>query len=44
MNQNLTEIAMVVDCSGSMSDCIDETRKMLQSFLDEQKKVPGKLK
>ena len=43
MNQNLTEIAMVVDCSGSMSDCIDETRKMLQSFLDEQKKVPGKL-
>lgn len=44
MNSNLTEIALIVDCSGSMTDCQTDTKGMLKSFLEKQKQEPGELK
>jgi uncharacterized protein YegL len=44
MNQNLTEIAVVLDRSGSMSACREEARNGFNSFLDSQQKAPGQCK
>lgn len=41
MNTNLTEIAVVVDRSGSMQGTWSDTIGGLQAFLAEQKKLPG---
>lgn len=41
MNNNLTEIVLIVDESGSMCNLRDETIKGINSFLDEQKTTPG---
>ena len=41
MNTNLTEIAFVLDRSGSMSQCMDSTIEGFNAFLAEQKKQAG---
>ena len=41
MNNNLTEIVLIVDESGSMRNLRYETIKGINSFLDEQKTTPG---
>lgn len=41
MNQNLTEIAFVLDRSGSMAALADEAIGAFNSFLNDQKKQPG---
>lgn len=42
MNKEYTDISVVQDKSGSMSMLRDETIKGFNSFLEEQKKAPGK--
>ena len=41
MNQNLTEIAFILDRSGSMAALADEAIAAFNSFLNDQKKQPG---
>jgi hypothetical protein len=41
MNQNLTEIAFILDRSGSMVALADEAIGAFNSFLNDQKKQPG---
>ena len=41
MNNNLTLIAMVLDRSGSMSTVRDETISGVNTFLKEQREIPG---
>ena len=41
MNTNLTEIAFVLDRSGSMSRCLEATITGFNAFLADQKKQPG---
>src|SRR5688500_15445247 len=43
MDKNYTDITILLDKSGSMMNCWDETINSLNSFLQEQKKVDGKL-
>jgi uncharacterized protein YegL len=40
-NQNLTEIVMIVDRSGSMESIKDDAQGGFNSFIEEQKKLPG---
>ncbi len=41
MNQNLTDITLVVDRSGSMQSCRDDSEGGINSFIQEQAKEPG---
>jgi hypothetical protein len=41
MNQNLTDITVVVDRSGSMQSCRSDAEGGLNSFIDKQKEEPG---
>lgn len=41
MNQNLTDITIVMDRSGSMSSCRQEAENGLNHFIKEQAKQPG---
>jgi len=41
MNQNLTEIVVVMDKSGSMQSCRQDAIGGLNQFIDEQKKLAG---
>lgn len=41
-NPDFTAIATVVDRSGSMSAIVHEARSAINSFVNEQKKLPGK--
>lgn len=41
MKQDLTDITIVLDRSGSMSSIARETENGIRLFIDEQKKVPG---
>ena len=41
MNQNLTEIVAIIDESGSMGTLVQETITGFNSFINEQKKLPG---
>lgn len=41
MNQNLTEIVVIVDRSGSMVAIQRDAQGGLNTFIDEQKKLPG---
>jgi uncharacterized protein YegL len=41
MNKNLTDITVVLDRSGSMSDCREEAENGLNHFIKEQQKLPG---
>lgn len=38
---NYTHIALVVDCSGSMAAIQQDAQGAINTFIDEQKKVPG---
>ena len=44
MNKDLTEIAMVLDRSGSMSSMAAEAIGGYNSFLESQQKLPGQAK
>lgn len=41
MKSGYTHIAIVLDRSGSMSSCVNDTIGGFNTFIDEQKKVPG---
>ena len=41
MNQNLTDVTILLDSSGSMRNIQDDTRGGFNDFLDRQAKVPG---
>lgn len=41
MNQNLTDITVIADRSGSMSSCKDEAENGLNQFVEDQKKQHG---
>ena len=41
MNKNLTDITVVLDRSGSMGDCWDDTLGGLNNFIEDQKTGPG---
>ena len=41
MNNNLTDITLVVDRSGSMSSCRTDAEGGINTFVEEQKKTPG---
>lgn len=41
MNENLTDITVVLDRSGSMSSCREEAENGLNHFIREQQKLPG---
>jgi uncharacterized protein YegL len=41
MNENLTEIVAILDKSGSMEDLTNDTIGGFNSFLKEQKEIPG---
>jgi hypothetical protein len=41
MNQNLTDIVLIVDRSGSMNESASDTIGTINSFIEEQKKLPG---
>jgi uncharacterized protein YegL len=41
MKSNLTEIITILDSSGSMASLADETISGYNTFIDEQKKLPG---
>lgn len=41
MNSNLTEVVVILDRSGSMASCHEETERGLNSFIAEQKTIPG---
>lgn len=42
-NPNLTHIAVIADCSGSMRSIADDMNGALQAFLEEQAQQPGEL-
>lgn len=42
MNKDLTKIVVVLDCSGSMSSCKNDTEQGLRYFIEQQKEKPGK--
>ena len=44
MNQNLTDITLVVDRSGSMSTIRDDMNGGIANFIEEQKNLPGEAK
>jgi uncharacterized protein YegL len=41
MNRNLTDIVLIVDRSGSMNESASDTIGTINSFIEEQKKLPG---
>jgi hypothetical protein len=41
MKQDLTEIAIILDSSGSMQGCLSDTLGGLKNYLESQKNVPG---
>ena len=41
MRQHLTEITILLDSSGSMYDCINDTQQGLRAFIEKQRSVPG---
>lgn len=43
MNKDLTELVVVLDRSGSMSNCVNDTVGGLKTLVEEQKKLPGKV-
>lgn len=43
MNNNLTEIIVLLDKSGSMDSCLNDTIGGLNSFIEEQKKISGEV-
>ncbi len=44
MKENLTELVFILDRSGSMTSMVDEAIGGFNSFLEEQKKLPGEAK
>lgn len=40
-NPNLTSITIILDKSGSMADCIDDTIGGFNQFIESQQKLPG---
>lgn len=42
MRQDFTDITVVMDCSGSMASCRSDAEGGLNSYIEQQKKVPGK--
>ena len=44
MNNNLTELIMILDMSGSMRNLTSDTIGGYNSLIDEQKKQPGEAK
>lgn len=42
MKTNITEIVMLIDCSGSMAPLREDTVGGFNSFIEEQKQLPGK--
>jgi len=43
MNVNKTKVVLILDRSGSMYDCVEDTVGGVKSFIDEQKKLPGEV-
>jgi uncharacterized protein YegL len=41
MNNNLTDITLIIDRSGSMASCQQEAENGINHFIEEQKKQPG---